>query len=142
VTVLRRPQAVFVDTGAWFAAFVPTDRDHARAAQWLRQNGRPMVTTDYVLDELLTLLLVRGERERALRVGAALLDGSLADLHWMTLEDIQQAWQTFRQFSDKGWSFTDCTSRVVMERLFITTAFAFDEHFRQFGIGPVLPLDT
>jgi uncharacterized protein len=139
---MRRPGAVFVDTGAWFAAFVPTDRDHARADRWLRQNDRPLVTTDYVLDELLTLLLVRGERERALRVGAALLDGSLADLHWMTREDIQQAWEIFRQFSDKGWSFTDCSSRVVMTNLGITNAFAFDEHFRQFGIGPVLPLDT
>jgi hypothetical protein len=139
---MRRPDAVFVDTGAWFAAFVPTDRDHARADQWLRQNDRPLVTTDYVLDELLTLLLVRGERERALRVGAALLDGSLADLHWMRREDIQQAWEIFRQFSDKGWSFTDCSSRVVMANLGITSAFAFDEHFRQFGIGPVLPLDT
>jgi uncharacterized protein len=81
------PDAVFVDTCAWFAAFVPTDRDHARADRWLRQNDRPLVTTDYVLDELLTLLLVRGERERALRVGAALLDGSLADLHWREFRD-------------------------------------------------------
>jgi predicted nucleic acid-binding protein len=29
-----------------------------------------LVTTDYLLDELLTLLLVRGERERALRARA------------------------------------------------------------------------
>lgn len=139
---MRRPDAVFVDTGAWFAAFVPTDRDHARADRWLRQNDRPLVTTDDVLDELLTLRLVRGERERARRVGAALLDGSLAALHWMTRKDIQQAWEIFRQFWDKGWSFTDYCGRVVLANLGITSAFAFDEHFRQFGIGPVLPLDT
>ncbi|WP_216819169.1 type II toxin-antitoxin system VapC family toxin [Thiohalocapsa sp. ML1] len=60
----------------------------------------------------------------------------------MTREDVEQAWKSFRRFSDKGWSFTDCTSRVIMERLGITTAFAFDEHFRQFGIGVVVPLDT
>jgi len=139
---MHRPDTVFVDPGAWFAAFVPSDRDHACAEQWLRQNDLPLVTTDYVLDELLTLLLVRGERERALRVGAALLGGSLADLHWMTREDIHRAWDVFRQFSDKGWSFTDCSSRVVMEHLGITTAFAFDDHFRQFGIGPIVPMDT
>ena len=33
----------------------------------------------------------------------------------------------------KGWSFTDCTSKVIMERLNISTAFSFDEHFEQFG---------
>jgi hypothetical protein len=139
---MHRPEGIFVDTGAWFAAFLPGDRDHVSARQWLRQNNRPLVTTDYVLDELLTLLLVRGERERALRVGEALLGGALADLHWMTRDDIHHAWEIFRQFSDKGWSFTDCTSRAVMQRLGITTAFAFDAHFRQFGICTVVPLET
>ncbi|WP_058555734.1 PIN domain-containing protein [Thiohalocapsa sp. ML1] len=81
--MMHRSQAVFVDTGAWFAAFVPSDRDHARADQWLRQNDRPLVTTDYVLDELLTLLLVRGERERALRAGAALLEPHSLRSRWL-----------------------------------------------------------
>jgi predicted nucleic acid-binding protein len=59
---MHRPHTVYVDTGTSFAAFIPSDRDHARAEQWLRQNDRPLVTTDYILDELLMLLLVRGER--------------------------------------------------------------------------------
>lgn len=40
---------------------------------------------------------------------------------------------------DKQWSFTDCTSRVVMERLGIQKVFAFDDHFRQFGTVTVVP---
>jgi uncharacterized protein len=48
-------------------------------------------------------------------------------------------WSVFKTFSDKGWSFTDCTSRVLMERLGIAQAFAFDEHFRQFGTVTVVP---
>ena len=32
----------------------------------------------------------------------------------------------------KDWSFTDCTSKVIMERLRMTHAFAFDSHFRLF----------
>lgn len=131
---------IFVDTGAWFAAFVPTDPDHAQAVRWLKQNCAPLVTTDYVVDELLTLLLVRGERQRALRLGDALFDGALAELHWLARDEVYAAWQTYRQFTDKGWSFTDCTSRVVMQRRGIQAAFAFDLHFRQFGIATVLPL--
>lgn len=141
MTSTQGRQMVFVDTGAWFAAFVPTDPDHARAQQWLRENDLPLLTTDYVLDELLTLLLVRRERDRALRVGAALLSGELAEIHWVHQEDVETAWETFKGFSDKGWSFTDCTSRVVMQRLGITTAFAFDDHFRQFALGTVAPLE-
>jgi hypothetical protein len=51
--------AVFVDTGAWFAYFVRRDPDHRAAIVWMQQNRQPLVTTDYVLDELLTLLKMR-----------------------------------------------------------------------------------
>lgn len=47
---------IFVDTGAWFAAIVPTDPNHERAAAFLAANREPLITTDYVVDETLTLL--------------------------------------------------------------------------------------
>jgi hypothetical protein len=72
---------IFVDTGAWFASFVPTDADHAVARAWLVRNQAPLLTTDYVIDELLTLMRMRGENRRALRVGQSLLDQGLAELH-------------------------------------------------------------
>jgi predicted nucleic acid-binding protein len=47
----------FGDTGGWFAAYVPTDPDHWAASAWLTANqGKRLITTDYVVDELLTLL--------------------------------------------------------------------------------------
>ena len=130
---------IFVDTGAWFAAFVPNDPDHAAADVWLSQNTATLVTTDYVLDELLTLLKRRGEFDRALRLGERLLSGSIARFEWVTPPDVEAAWEVYREFRDKAWSFTDCTSRVVIERLSISAAFAFDEHFRQFGNVTVVP---
>jgi hypothetical protein len=54
---------IFVDTGAWFAAFVPKDADHSAARAWLAGNEAPLLTTDYVLDELLTLLRMRGKSD-------------------------------------------------------------------------------
>jgi predicted nucleic acid-binding protein len=130
---------VFVDTGAWFAWCVPSDRDHAAASAWFKRNTNPLVTTDYIVDELLTVLKVRGEYQRALEVGPSLLNGDVCYLEWVTRDDIQEAWRVFSTHRDKGWSFTDCVSRVVMERLGITTAVAFDEHFRQFGTVAVVP---
>jgi hypothetical protein len=59
---------IFVDTSAWFAAFVPNDPYYSDAGARLKQNAELLVTTDYVLDELLTLLKRRGEFERALRL--------------------------------------------------------------------------
>jgi len=130
---------IFVDTGAWFAAFVPNDADHSAADAWLETNTDLLVTTDYVIDELLTLMKMRGEFQRALRVGAALFTEEIAQVVWVLPEDVAHAWETFQRYHDKGWSFTDCVSRVVMQRLGIQQAFAFDAHFRQFGTVTILP---
>ena len=130
---------IFVDTGAWYASLVPTDPDYARAAQWLVSNHSPLLTTDYVIDETLTLLRARGERKRALMLGARFFHHGLAQIHKITSADLTLAWETFERFDDKDWSFTDCTSKVVMEQLDIKIAFAFDHHFKQFGTIQVVP---
>ena len=130
---------IFVDTGAWYASLVPSDPDHVRAVQWLSENYSPLLTTDYVIDETLTLLRVRGERKRALVFGARFFHEDLVKIHKITTSDFNLAWKTFEQFDDKDWSFTDCTSKVVMEQLSIEVAFAFDHHFHQFGTIQVVP---
>ena len=124
---------IFVDTGAWYASLVPTDPDHTTAAHWLAANRSPILTTDYVVDETLTLLRARGERKRALLLGTRFFNHVLAHIHKITTADLTLAWKVFEQFEDKNWSFTDCTSKVVMEELSIKVAFAFDQHFHQFG---------
>jgi predicted nucleic acid-binding protein len=125
--------AVFVDTGAWFAYFVRRDPDHAAAVDWTQKNRQPLITTDYVLDELLTLLKLRESHRVAVAAGEALLRQNVARVEQITENDFQSAWEVFRQYRDKGWSFTDCTSKVVMERLGIAQAFAFDTDFEEFG---------
>ena len=99
----------------------------------MRQNRQPLVTTDYVLDELFTFLKLRESHRVAAAAGAALLDQSVTRLEGIGEPDFRAAWEVFQQYSDKGWSFTDCTSKVVMQRLSVTHAFAFDSHFEEFG---------
>ena len=130
---------IFVDTGAWFAMAVPSDQDHAAVAQCFSRSTEPLLTTDYVVDETLTLLRARGYHQRALTLGAEFFSGSLAELYYLSEADVQAAWETFRQYDDKKWSFTDCASKVVMEQLNITQAVSLDHHFRQFGNIHVLP---
>ena len=54
-------------------------------------------------------------------------------------KDESKAWEIFVQYEDKGFSFTDCTSFAIMERLKIDTAFVFDDHFIQYGKFIVIP---
>lgn len=130
---------IFVDTSAWFASAVASDINHVAAIRWLRQNKQPLLTTDHVVDEILTLLKVRGQLAVALSLGQNLFDGNLSHIHHVTEIELRAAWQTFRQFADKEWSFTDCTSKVIMNKLGLARAFAFDQHFRQFGSITVVP---
>jgi len=125
--------SVFVDTGAWFAYFVRRDPDHNSARNWVSANESPLVTSDYILDELFTLLKIRESHVVAVAAGKVLTEDKICRVIKVSFEDFSHAWAIFVQFSDKGWSFTDCTNKVIMERLNISTAFSFDEHFEQFG---------
>ena len=129
----------FVDTSAWAATYVDWDAHSAPAQDWFQTNTDGLITTDYVIDELLTLLRSRHAGKRALQAGADLWSERYAKVEYLTRDDLVAAWEIFRSYDDKFWSFTDCTSWVVMERLGIRTAFAFDAHFRQFGSVAVVP---
>ena len=124
---------VFVDTGAWFAYFVRRDPDHASAVQWIKTNRLPLLTTDFVLDELFTLLKLRESHVMAVAAGNTLMHSGVIKIERVGEDDFTRAWTIFEQYSDKKWSFTDCTSKVVIERLGMTHAFAVDNHFEQFG---------
>jgi predicted nucleic acid-binding protein len=139
-TVTWGTAVTFADTSGWYASLIPEDRDHRSALAWLQAYSGRLLTTDYILDEMLTLLRSRGYREAALDWGETMFGpNSPAVIHYLTPAEIAAAWNVFHRFADKDWSFTDCTSRVVMESLGVTTAFSFDQHFRQFGTVTVVP---
>jgi predicted nucleic acid-binding protein len=92
-----------------------------------------------VIGETITLLRMRGRKRRALQAIARLLSQEAARIEWVSEADMRGAFAAFQKFSDKDWSFTDCVSKVVMERLGVKKAFACDQHFRQFGTVEVVP---
>ena len=130
---------IFADTGAWFASVFPSDSNYSKAVLWLTENTETLLTTDYIIDETLTLLRVRGEATRAISLAEAFFSGQVATIYYLTEEDIQLTGKVFRDYSDKNWSFTDCSSKVIIEKLGIRQAFSFDKHFFQFGSVEVVP---
>lgn len=105
----------------------------------LRAPAGRLVTSDYVLDETLTLFQARGAAALGVTLTGSILRGDVCRLERVGEADFAAAFATFAQFRDKGWSFTDCTSYVLMQRLGIREAFSFDRHFAQFGIVQVVP---
>jgi len=133
-------EAIFVDTSAWDAIEDSGDRYHAAALRFkeeLAQQRARLYVTNFVLDECYTLLLYNVGYARTVAFKRAIdlmqAAGILVVVH--ISEELEQAtWTVFERFNqDKEWSFTDCTTKVVMENLGISQVFAFDHHFDQMG---------
>ncbi len=128
----------FVDTSFLLALVLRRDA-HSRVATTLLATlpGR-FITTDYVLVETANGLcsavlrplvqpiirLMREEpRIQIVQASQRLLDAGL----WL-----------FQERPDKGWSFTDCISFVVMREHDMTDALTSDHHFAQAGFKALL----
>jgi predicted nucleic acid-binding protein len=133
---------VFVDTGGFFALLVAEDANHARARELFARGERErwqLVTTNAVVTETYALLLSR-TRERQGRA-VAFLDGLVSSgvrVERLRAVDEAKAQALVRAHADKGYSLCDAYSFVVMQRLRITDAIAFDRHFREYGKVTIL----
>ena len=124
---------LFVDTSAWFAFFYRADPEHAATSDVLLQWEGRLLTTDYIFDELVTLLRYRLSHSAALTAGRALRKGDMSRLVVVEPADLDEAWKRFAREQDKRYSFTDCTSFAVMNRLKLPIAAALDADFKQAG---------
>ena len=128
-----------VDTSAWFALFVPSDPDHGRVRAALIGTRLKLLTTDYILDETLTLLRARRQAHRAMESWALLHDPHLVRLIHLSPDDLDAAWNIYQRFADKDWTFTDCASKHIIESYQLPITCSLDGHFRQFGSVAVIP---
>jgi hypothetical protein len=123
---------IFIDSSAWYALANQKDVNHLSARHFLNRTSR-LVTSNFIIDETITLTLIRAGYKSALTVGEQLWLGDIASIAWITRKDEQKAWAFFKQYSDKIFSFTDCTSFALMTRPGINQAFTFDADFSQTG---------
>lgn len=131
---------VFVDTGWFVALLLAEDPHHLRAKELFEQaqdEGWILVTTNAVVVETYSVLLSRARDSR--RAVMAFLDEvgddttqSVAVVR-IRATDEERAKALVRSHEDKDYSLCDALSFVVMERLRITEAIAFDRHFREYG---------
>ena len=129
-------KALFVDTAGWMACADGSDPAHVRscaARDSALEGGMTLVTTDFVVDETLTLIRFRLGLEAAAAWWQQ-VDGT-SRLRWEGIgsDRFERARQLFFQHRDKEFSFTDCTSFVIMRELKLARVLTTDRHFRQMG---------
>ena len=134
---------IFADTSGWAELLDPTQQYHTMATnlfQEVQRQRRKLVTTNYIITELVALL-TRPLRHSRLKIIEFIQDLKLSAhveiIHIDPTLDTQ-AWQLLTERPDKTWSLVDCSSFVVMQQRNIIAALTTDHHFEQAGFVSLL----
>ena len=128
---------IFVDTSAWMAIVDSDDINHRPAVTFQGDlaESSVLIVTNYILDELYTLVLMDLGYRKAVEIKQkleAMAEARILEVVWVDQILNAAGWTVFERFNrDKQWSFTDCVSYAVMKRLGVTEVFSFDHHFEQ-----------
>jgi len=133
---------LFIDTWGWIVIHNQREERHREVKSFYRNfrlRGGMIYTTDYVLDETLTLLFRRLPSDLAAEaihlLDLAIHQGYL-NLVWISPKQFEAAKQLRLQFRDKPLiSFTDLTSIAVMKELGINWILTEDNHFIKIGLN-------
>lgn len=133
---------IFLDTGVLVAAVNTGDRLHARSVAVLERvaDGAwgSALTSDLVLVEGLTFLRSRVRHPKAETLFARLIVGGETERivqHVLKVHGsrFQASLELFQRTFDRGLSFTDCSSLVLMRAFHIPRVATFDRGFRGFA---------
>jgi uncharacterized protein len=127
---------IFLDTGGFLGKYATRDQYHQLAiAGWREIEASSMrcVTSNFVLDEMLTLLGRRTSYEFAAERARRLLTSKVLEILRPDQEHELEALTDFEKFADQGVSFTDCVSFALMRSRRIRRVFSFDRHFALAG---------
>ena len=133
--------SILVDTCALIAVRNADDINHKKAMEImvpvLRGEYGKVFVSDYIFDEAVTLAYIRTGNKKFVYDIAKFTRSKPINLRFIEPSDFENAWELYRKFDDKHFSFTDCTNIAVMQRLDIDTLFTFDSEFN--GIVNVRP---
>lgn len=130
--------ALFLDANYVIGLEVADDQHHVEARQhWTKylESPQPLISTSYVLDEVVTFLNSKHLHLKAVSVGSDLLTASTIQMVHVAESLFSEGWEYFKQHPDKTYSLTGCISFVLMTRLGIVEALTFDRHFAQAGFA-------
>jgi uncharacterized protein len=130
---------LFLDAGFLIALNAADDQHHLRAVDHWHSIARAasLLTTTYIVDEVVTFFKNRGRHEKAVRVGTLLLTSPSVELLHVDEDLFRAGWAFLVRHEDKRYSLTDCISFVVMHRRGLQDALTFDAHFEQAGFRRV-----
>ena len=134
-------KSVFVDTMGWFSLFDRRDAWHKAARDLMRRFRDDKVrlfTSDYIVDETATLLLMRGATTSLVTFFERIHASDALTVAMVGESRFDEAGNFFLKHRDQGYSFTDVTSFLLMRELRIREVLTHDDHFAKAGYKPLL----
>lgn len=135
---------VFLDTAYAIALSSSNDIFHQRAvllAEQLETTGTRLITTCAVLLEIGNSLSKQCYRSAAIRLLDALETDPQVEIIQISKQLYDQAYQLYRERSDKEWGLIDCLSFIVMRERSLGEALTTDQHFLQAGFRALMRED-
>ena len=126
----------FVDTSALYALIDRRDSHHSMMSGLVRrilESRRRLVTTDYIVCEAVNLANARARHHVGRRILELIDRSSALRVEWIGSLRFEATKVFYRRHSDHRYSFTDCTSFVVMRELKLLEVLTTDQHFREAG---------
>ncbi|MEW6087357.1 MAG: PIN domain-containing protein [bacterium] len=111
---------IFMDTGAFVALTDASDENHTKAKNFYKDaaaKGVKFVTTNFVLCETMNYLNARISHNVSIIFRDNIKKSSAVEIINITPLIEDAAFNIFKQYKDKDFSFTDCTSFHVMRYL-------------------------
>lgn len=125
---------LFIDTSALYAYYDKSDSAHLKVAAFLDASEDIFYTSNFVLDELITLLRYRNFAiEQISSFIDALWLEKFCALLYLSPDIQRKAWKMMVKYKDHKLSFTDCTSFALMREHAIKKACTVDAHFKVAG---------
>lgn len=133
---------VFVDTSFWIAYFNSLESNHEKAKKWLKRlkyNPAILITSDFIVVETLNYFINCKKLNlfRRKEIAKKFYDSwfqrysPLRELVRINNEIWDESARIYFLYKDKEFSFTDCTSFILMEKIGTRLAAHFDQHFNQ-----------
>jgi len=134
---------LFVDTSGWASLADVSEPFYEKAKEIYavaRQNRQRLVTTNYILAELVALMTspMRFHCPRIIEFINGIKESPFFDVIYITQDLDERAWELLSNRTDKNWSLVDCSSFIVMQENNITEALTTDHHFEQAGFVRLL----
>ncbi|OGE64936.1 hypothetical protein A3I48_04170 [Candidatus Daviesbacteria bacterium RIFCSPLOWO2_02_FULL_36_7] len=132
---------VFIDTGAFIAYFIKQEKFHddvVRKYKFYRQQKATLLTSDYILDELLTWFSAKQSKqilERLVLAIQKMIDAKELKVLSVDQTIFRKAQEILIKFSDHKISFTDATSYCLYKDFTLDEVFTLDDDFKRMRLN-------